>query len=180
MQQELYTYNSQRQRMNYPPITVGIGVHSEKVILGVVGEQERMEGTVIGSAVNLASRLESLTKEFRVRIIVSERIIATMSEHAPDHRLLGHAWVKGIEGRKVPVYEAFGADLPEDVRLKRHTKIYFEQGVRLVKDDRFLDAGRYFRAVLKAHPADRAAEYYVQECAGAAARSPAPGTPAEA
>jgi class 3 adenylate cyclase len=179
MQRELFTYNRHRQRFNYKPIAIGIGVHSEKVILGIVGEQERMEGTVIGNAVNLASRLEGLTKEFGVRIVVSERIVATMGADAPDHRYLGHAEVKG-KRESVPVYEVFGADPPEDVRLKRHTKGFFEQGVRLYRKGDRLMAGRYFRSVLKAHPADRAAAYYVERIGGKTTRSPAPETPAEA
>jgi class 3 adenylate cyclase len=179
MQRELYTYNRHRQRFNYKPIAIGIGVHSEKVILGIVGEQERMEGTVIGNAVNLASRLEGLTKEFGARIIVSERMVATMGADAPAHRYLGHAAVKG-KREKVPAYEVFGADPPEDVRLKRHTRGYFEQGVRLYLQGDHLMAGRYFRAVAKAHPSDRAAAYYVDRCAGAAPPSAEPEPPAEA
>ena len=155
---------------------VGIGVHSEKVILGIVGEQERMEGTVIGNAVNLASRLESLTKEFGARIIVSERIIATMGEDAPDHRYLGHSKVKGVNA-PVPVHEVFGADPPKDVQLKRHTKLYFETGVRRFREENLAEAARYFRAVHRAHPGDQAAAWYVDRCAGAAHRSSAPEAP---
>lgn len=181
MQRELYTYNQQRRRMNYPPISVGIGVHAEKVILGIVGERERMEGTVIGSAVNLASRLEGLNKVFGTRVIVSERLVATMGKDAPDFRYLGHAEVKGKRAA-VPVYEVFGADPPEDVMLKRRTRGFFEQGVRLfhggalIRRDRVM-AGRYFRTVLKAHPADRAAAYYAALCPKPATPSPRPGTP---
>lgn len=181
MQRELCTYNQQRQRMSYPPIAVGIGVHAEKVILGIVGERERMEGTVIGSAVNLASRLEGLNKVFGTRIIVSERLVATMGEDAPDHRYLGHAEVKGKRAA-VPVYEVFAADPPRDVELKQRTRSIFEQGVRLyhggalLKRDR-LTAGRCFRAVLKAHPGDRPAAWYLARCEPTATPSRAPGTP---
>jgi two-component system sensor histidine kinase ChiS len=186
MQQELYTYNSQRRRMNYPPIEVGIGVHSEKVILGIVGEKERMEGTVIGKAVNLAARLEGLTKVYGSRIIVSDEIIKALGPDAPDHRYLGDARVKGKRDT-VPVHEIFSADPAEDVRWKLHTKNYFESGVGLFRqgtrhkaNNLLSEAGRYFRAVLKVHPADRAAEYYVKRYAGALAPSAEPEAPAEA
>ncbi len=186
MQQELYTYNAQRRRMSYPPIGVGIGVHSEKVILGIVGEQERMEGTVIGNAVNLASRLESLTKRYKARIIVSDEVMRSLGKDGPEHRYLGDAKVKG-KAVDVPVHEVFTADPPEDVRLKRRSKAFFETGVGLFRQaqrhsakDLFAEASRYFRAVRKAHDADLAAAYYVEECAKAFAQSPAPEPPDEA
>jgi adenylate cyclase len=183
MQREIPTYNQHRQRMGYRPIAIGIGVHAGSVILGILGDQDRRESTVIADAVNLASRLEGLTKVYGSRIIVSERIVATMGADAPDHRYLGHAAVKGKGD--VPIHEVFDADPPEDVKWKQHTRGFFEQGVRLyhggdrLKPDRLM-AGRYFRSVLRYHPADRAAAYYVEQCAGAATRSQEPGTPAEA
>ncbi len=176
MQREMYTYNLHRARCNYSAVRVGIGVHSEKVTLGIVGEQERMEGTVIGHAVNLASRLESLTRDYGVRIIVSERIVATMGEDAPDHRFLGHAKVKGMNLR-VPVHEIFGADPPEDVRGKRRTRRVFEQGVRALRKGNRAGACRCFQFVLENHPADCAAAFYVERCAGAPDPSPARETP---
>jgi class 3 adenylate cyclase len=182
MQRAIPTYNMHRQRMSYPPIAIGIGVHTEKAILGIVGEQERMEGTVIGKAVNLASRLEGLTKVYGARIIASNDLIGILGEDAPDHRYLGDAEVKG-KG-KVPIHEIFAADPEDDARLKRHTKSFFETGVglfrqgdRLKRTALISEASRYLKAVHKAHPADRAAAYYVGMCAKALDPSPALETP---
>jgi adenylate cyclase len=163
MQRELVTYNGHRKNSGYQPIAIGIGVHAGRVMLGIIGEHERMEGTVIADAVNLASRLESMTKVYGARIIVSERIVATMGEDAPDHRYLGHAAVKG-KSVGVPVHEVYAADQPEDVRLKRHTKGFFEKGVRQYLSGNRAEALRYFRAVRKAHPGDGAAEHLVSVC----------------
>jgi class 3 adenylate cyclase/HAMP domain-containing protein len=168
MQRELETYNRHRRRSGYQPITVGIGLHAGRVILGILGERERMEGTVISDAVNLASRLEDLTKLYGATIIVSERIIAAMNDEVTDHRYLGHATVKGKSGG-VPIHEVFAADPDRDARLKRHTKDHFQRGVRRYLNRDLEGALRFFNAVLKVHPADKAAEYYVTVCARASA-----------
>ena len=61
-------------------IDVGIGINSGELILGTMGTTSRIDTTVIGSTVNVASRLESLTKEFEVPIIVSQAVYGALSE----------------------------------------------------------------------------------------------------
>ncbi len=67
----LRSYNQQRKREGSVPISIGIGVHTGETVIGTVGSADRMDSTVLGDAVNLASRIESLTKQYEVQILIS-------------------------------------------------------------------------------------------------------------
>ncbi len=71
MLHRLAKYNTKRTNPERPPIQIGIGINTGSLMLGTVGGQTRMDGTVIGDAVNLASRLEALTKHYGVSLLIS-------------------------------------------------------------------------------------------------------------
>ncbi len=68
---ELETMNRERAADGLPPVATGIGMHSGELMLGIIGEEGRWEGTVLSDAVNLASRLEGLTRLYGVRALAS-------------------------------------------------------------------------------------------------------------
>lgn len=86
--------NEDWERAGRPRIRIGVGINTGRATCGVVGAQQRLEYTIIGDAVNLASRLESTTKELGVPMIISEATAALLSDDY-EIRSLGEVKVKG-------------------------------------------------------------------------------------
>ncbi len=111
MKQELKKVNERLMTEGIPPMQIGIGINSGEVVVGNIGSERRMDYTVIGDSVNLASRLEGLNKEFGTTIIISEFTLKKAGDFVT--RDLGQVNVKGKE-QAVGIYELLGTGGAED------------------------------------------------------------------
>ncbi len=109
MQQALKLFNEERLRKAQPTINIGIGIHRGEVVMGTVGFTSRIESTVIGDAVNVAARVEGLTRKYDLTILVTEPVVAALRyPEAFELRLVDDS-VK-VKGKNEPVaiYELVG------------------------------------------------------------------------
>jgi adenylate cyclase len=78
MQEALVSFNRDRSRRHQPTIEVGIGIHHGDVIMGAIGFTSRIESTVIGDAVNVAARIEQLTRQCDCAVLLTDAIVNTL------------------------------------------------------------------------------------------------------
>jgi len=152
-------HNVERAAEGKPAIAVGVGLHRGSLMLGTIGEHERMDGTVIADAVNVASRVEGLTKYFGARVIVSGDVRAALADPAAyTFRFLGRVAVMG-KRLGVELYEVLDGEPPERAATKRAALPAFEGAVAAFTAGAFADAAARFAAVAAADPEDGAARY---------------------
>ncbi len=164
MQKQVTFYNQENSNLGFPEITIGVGLHTGTLILGTIGEEQRMESTVISDAVNLASRLEGLTKIYGASIIVSEQTLLTLKDLSNyGYRFLGKLKVKGKK-ESVAAFEVYDSDREEIKQLKRQYCTQFEKGVVFFHRGQITAALRVFEEILAHNKQDRPAYLYAERC----------------
>ncbi|RMG23965.1 MAG: response regulator, partial [Bacteroidetes bacterium] len=172
MQKEIRRYNQKRASQNRLPIAVGMGLHTGRLIMGIIGDENRSDAATISDTVNTAARLEGLTKYYGSSILVSgNSLLKIRSLHGPNgheapyhYRFLGRVQAKGKQ-EAIEVYEFFEGDSPELIRLKLDTLAGFEQGLQAYFAMDFATASAAFKEVLDHNPNDLVARRMLEKAA---------------
>ncbi|OQY53017.1 MAG: hypothetical protein DRR08_10755 [Candidatus Parabeggiatoa sp. nov. 2] len=164
MLKQLDKTNQAQERAGSQPIQIGIGLHTGPLMLGTVGGPNRMDGTVIADAVNLASRVEGLTKTYGTPLLITEQTYLRLIDPLQYHiRVIDAVKVKG-KSEVVTVYEIYGAEPPEILAVKEQTRDNFEEGFVLYHWEEYQDAQPFFEKVLQINKNDKAAQVYLERC----------------
>jgi class 3 adenylate cyclase/HAMP domain-containing protein len=160
MQWKLLEYNQHRAKSGYPPISVGIGVNAGTLMLGTVGEHERMDGSVISDAVNLCSRLETLTRVYGSYILTTGKTLkALTSKGRFTFRFVDRVRVRGRR-EVVLVFEVLDGERQDqrDLRLSYRAELAHAQRMYFARQ--FKESLEIFTDLKGRNPGDHVIEIY--------------------
>ena len=157
------------------PLAMGIGINAGPLTLGTIGAQDRVSCTVIGDCVNLAARLEGLTKTFGCSVLISEYARERMGHPDQVHlRIVGRVAVKGRQ-EPLDILEVVDAE-PSEVREARlRTREAYDLGVARFFAGEFKNAITIFETVLTMDPDDGAAARFLERAERLAEAPVVPG-----
>ena len=163
MHQELFVYNEERIEKGRDALRIGIGIHTGPLMLGVIGDEKRMDVGVVSDAVNTAARMEGLTKYYGATTIVSGSTFDGISyTDGMNYRFLGQVLVKG-KMEPIRIYDFFDGDI-EEIGLKKENSLQlFQEGLAAYFEKDFQTAIKIFSEILLSFPEDKASTSYLSK-----------------
>ncbi|MBE7383139.1 MAG: HAMP domain-containing protein [Leptolyngbya sp. SIO1E4] len=160
---QVQDYNQQHQRDdNFDAIEIGIGLHVGHVMAGMIGEYDRIQPDAVSDAVNLAARLEGLSKVYGAALVISEAVRLRLADRDRYQlRFLDQVIVKG-RTQSIAIYEVLDAEMEPQRVFKQNTLATFEAGIKAYSDRDLAAAKAYFARVVAQNPADITAQLYEQ------------------
>ncbi|HXH19840.1 MAG TPA: adenylate/guanylate cyclase domain-containing protein, partial [Chitinophagales bacterium] len=158
------TFNNNRLKNKLKPVSIGIGLNTGTLMLGIIGGKNQVDTTVLSDTVNLSSRLEALTKTYGISLIISEHTCSSLAD--PQRyaiREIDSVTVRGMS-RPVRLFEVFDGEVQEVMELKNQTLDYFQKGLGYFQYENFEEALKIFTGITEVNPNDEVAKIYVDRC----------------
>jgi adenylate cyclase len=162
MTRELNEFNERRQSQGLKPLAMGVGLNTDTIVSGNIGSPKRMDYTVIGDGVNLASRLESACKQYGAHILASEFTYRDLKA-TYSCREIDRVVVKG-KTEPVGIYEVLDFHTAKSFPRMHEVINHFRSGLGYYRKADFKRAIAQFREALSLHPGDEVARIYVTRC----------------
>ncbi len=158
----LWKWNELREKDGKPPLDMGLGLNTDKIVAGNIGSQKRMDYTMIGDGVNLAARLESACKQYNARILISD---FTFKKLKGTYRIrnIDDVVVKG-KTEPIGVYEVL--DYHDDKTFPNLMDVvnHFNEGRKKYKIGEFKSAINSFNECIKGNKNDQLSKTYIDRC----------------
>lgn len=162
MIRELWRWNDERRRTGLKTVDMGVGMNTDIVVSGNIGSPKRMDYTLIGDGVNLASRLESACKAYSARILISETTVAKL-KGTYRMRDIDLVVVKG-KTQPVGVFEILDYHTEETFPNLMDVVNYFNDGIRHYRLGKWAPAIEKFTRALDFNPHDQLSLTYIDRC----------------
>ncbi len=161
MQQAVFDLNFERSLAGLPEIIAGIGMHTGPLIMGITGDDQRMDAATISDTVNTAARIESLTKYYKSSLLMSSQTIAHISEpHSFNLRSLGNVRLKG-KHQLLNIIECIDGLCGPEFEMKVDTMPRFAEAMKLYQEQHFEKAIPLFQDILNINPADSTGQHFL-------------------
>ena len=172
MWRALESFNRESNTIGDPVIKMGLGVCTGPLVLGTVGARDRLKCGVVGDAVNLASRIEQLTKVYHTPLLIGEHTYQQLDETEKfSIRMVDHVAVKGKQ-KAVKLYEVMDAETPERRAAKEATQTQLSNAMQYYYDRDFATAHEIFVEAYSKDPEDAVLSIFIERSQRYATRPP--------
>ena len=158
----LRAWNHKREAANQMELQIGVGINTDSVVTGNIGSSKRMDFTMIGDGVNLASRLEGACKIYGTQIIISE-FTKQRLKGIYALRELDRIVVKG-KTKPVSIYEVLDFHDNQSFPNRMSVVEHFKEGLKLYREANFEQASLEFKHALAANKNDKPSALYIERC----------------